>query len=100
MLVKPERPLCHVQRRVRIRIISLGFRTTREFATALAKVDSEYQPYHRDYWWRGLSMKSKMNQLLKASELLDTNFEQLIGSDTGAVGNDALIKELRVNLNE
>ena len=98
MPVKPEKPLCSIQRRVRIKIIAMGFRTTRDFAKALAKSESEYMPYHRDYWWRGLSIKSKATQLIKAAELLGTSLEVLLGKDVDSTGAAPGI--FRVNLNE
>ncbi len=94
MKIQPTKPLCDMQRRIRIRIISKGFRTVRDFALRLAEIDGSYKPYHRDYWWRGLSVNSKASQLMTAAQLLGTSVEVLLGRDEQS--GVELVKELLV----
>lgn len=92
-----------VERIVRIRLLSMGFYSLREFAQHLKESDESKgegrKPYHKDYWWRTLSRSSPMSRLELAAKKLDITLEDICGL-TLSEGNNTITKELRRPLYE
>lgn len=92
-----------VERIVRIRTLSMGFYSLREFAQHLKDSDESEgigkQPYHKDYWWRTLSRTSSMSRLALAAKKLEITLEDICGLTLGD-GSNTITKELRRPLYE
>ena len=92
-----------VERIVRIRTLSMGFYSLREFAQHLKETDEANdvgkQPYHKDYWWRTLSRSSPMSRLELAAKKHEITLEDICGLTLGE-GKNTITKELRRPLYE